>query len=258
MQAAVDLHEAGVVERGDDFGFGFEDARLFLSEHGEGDVGVLDGEGSAEAAALVFVGEFDEAEAADLLEELEGAVGDVEHAEGVAGGVIGDGVGEGGADVGDAKMVGEQFGELEDAGEQELNFLEEQCVVLVASDELVVLAHHGDAGGGRNADGFGVAEGADEVADERDGLSVVAGVVVHLSAACLGERELDGVAEAFEHAGDGDSRLGEEGVVVTGDEECDAQGDLRALGVRPFDLLCGLSGGACRAWIAGLQVSRWP
>ncbi len=95
-----------------------------------------------------------------------------------------------------------------------------------------MFAHHGDARGGRDADGFGVAEGVDEVADERDGFCVVAGVVVHLSAAGLGERELDGVAEAFEDASDGDARLGEEGVIVAGDEECDAQGEISGLSVQ--------------------------
>ncbi len=109
MEAAVDLHEAGVVEGGDDFGFGLDDAGLLFAEHGHGDVGVFDGEGSAEAAALFFVGEVDEAETADLLEELDGAFADVQHAEGVAGGVIGDGVREGGADVGDLEVVGEEL-----------------------------------------------------------------------------------------------------------------------------------------------------
>jgi hypothetical protein len=53
---------------------------------------------------------------------------------------------------------------------------------------------------------------------------MVAGVVVHLAAAGLGEREVDGVAEALEEARDGDPGPGKERVVVTGDEEGDAQG----------------------------------
>jgi hypothetical protein len=40
----------------------------------------------------------------------------------------------------------------------------------------------------------------------------------------LGEREVDGVAEALKEARDGDPSLGKERVVVTGDEEGDAQG----------------------------------
>ena len=48
--------------------------------------------------------------------------------------------------------------------------------------------------------------------------TVVAGVVVHLSAAGLFDGKVDGVSEAFEQMRDGDSRLGEEGVVVAGDE----------------------------------------
>ena len=90
MQSAVDLHQAGVVEGGDDFGAGLEDAGVFFGEHGGGDIGVFDGEGAAEAAALFLIRELDELEAADRAEELRGAVADVQHAERVAGGVIGD------------------------------------------------------------------------------------------------------------------------------------------------------------------------
>ena len=224
MEAAVDLHEAGVVEGGDDFGVGFEDAGFFFAKHGEGDVGVFDGEGAPEAAALFFAGEFAEVEAADLVEELDGSVADVEHTQGVAGRVIGDGVGEGGADVGGAEAVYEEFGELEDAREQSADFGEEGGIVFGFGHHHVVFAHHGDAGGGRDADGFGIAEDFDEAADEGDGFPVIAGVVVHLAAAGLGEGEVEGVAEAFEDARDGDTGLGEERVVIAGDEERDAQG----------------------------------
>jgi len=42
---------------------------------------------------------------------------------------------------------------------------------------------------------------------------------VHLAAASLLGAELDFVAEAFENANDGFACLGEEGVVITGNEE---------------------------------------
>jgi hypothetical protein len=137
--------------------------------------------------------------------------------------MVGDAVWEGGADVFDVETVDEQFRELKDAGEQGLYVGEEGRVVFRFSHHDVVLAHHGDAGGGGDADGFGVAEDIDEATDERDGLAVVAGVVVHLAAAGLGEGEVDGVAEALQEARDGDARLWEQGVVVAGDEESDAQ-----------------------------------
>ena len=53
MQAAVDVHQAAVVAGGDDLGVGAEDGIELFIEHRAGDVGVLDGEGSAEAAALL-------------------------------------------------------------------------------------------------------------------------------------------------------------------------------------------------------------
>ena len=162
-------------------------------------------------------------QAADGLQELDGAFADVQHAERVAGGVIGDGVREGRTDVFYAEVVDEKLGELEDARKQASDFCEEGGIVFGFGHHLVVLAHHGDAGSRGDADGFGVAEHLHEAADERHGLAMVTGVVVHLAAAGLGEGEVDGVAEALEDLRDGDAGLGEERVVIAGDEERDLQ-----------------------------------
>jgi len=137
--------------------------------------------------------------------------------------MVGDGVGEGCADVFQAETVDEQLRELKDAGQKAANVCEEGGIVFGLRDQLVVLAHHGDAGGGGDADSFGIAKDFDETADERNGFTMVAGVVVHLAAAGLLDGEVDGVAETFKQARDGDARLREEGVVITGDEEGDAQ-----------------------------------
>jgi hypothetical protein len=47
---------------------------------------------------------------------------------------------------------------------------------------------------------------------------------VHLAAAGLAGREVNSMAQALKHANDGLSCGGKQGVVVTGDEERDAQG----------------------------------
>jgi hypothetical protein len=68
------------------------------------------------------------------------------------------------------------------------------------------------------------------MADDGNGLAMVAGVPMHLAAAGLIGREVDGVAEAFEDVDDGFAGLREESVVVTGDEERHSHGgDLREL-----------------------------
>jgi len=81
VQAAVDLHQAGVVESGDDLCAGAEDAGVFFGEHGGGDVGIFYGEGAAEAAALVVPRKINNGNAADGAQEFYGRVADVEHAQ---------------------------------------------------------------------------------------------------------------------------------------------------------------------------------
>jgi len=109
VECALEVHEAGVIAGGADFGAGAEDGGGFIGEHGGRDVGVFDGEGAAEAATLFEVRELDELDAADVLEEAHGAVAEVEVAEAVAAGVVGDAVGVVGSYVFEAEAVGEEL-----------------------------------------------------------------------------------------------------------------------------------------------------
>ena len=190
------MHEAGVVAGGAGLRAGFEDGRGLVGEHGGGDVGVFDGEGSAEAAAAgEFVGrEFDEVEAADGSKQAEGAVRKAEVAEAVAAGVVGDAMGVVGAYIGEVEAAGEELGELVDAGEEIGEGGGEGGIVDALGHLGVVVADHGDARGGWDDDGFGVGELVDEAFEQREGFRLVASVVVHLSAAGLAGGEGYGVA----------------------------------------------------------------
>src|SRR5690349_1735350 len=86
-------------------------------------------------------------------------------------------------------------------------------------------------GAGGGDDGVVAAEGVVEGADQRLGLAPVAGVVVHLAAARLFHGELDGVTEPLQDRGHGLAGVGEERVVVAGDEQRDAH--LRPLSRAP-------------------------
>ena len=109
-----------------------------------------------------------------------------------------------------------------------------------------MIAHHGDAGGGRDNDGFGVCKLLDEALKKRHGFGLVAGVVVHLAAAGLAWWKVDGVPEALENAHDGLAGVREERVVIAGDKERDAQDG--SLGRTNFnrDYICGCPFGQIR------------
>lgn len=136
----------------------------------------------------------------------------------MAGGMEGDWMREECADVGDSEFINEQFGKFEDAREQFVHFLDEFGVGGVRGHHREVFTNHGHAGGGGDADDLRAEKDFQKMAHERERFFLVSGVVVHLPAAGLGFAELDGVAEAFEDGNDGFSGLGEESVVVAGDE----------------------------------------
>ena len=88
-----------------------------VGEHRGRDVGVLHREGAAEAAALVGVGQRRVLDAGDRADEVVLPAAEPEHPHAVAGGVVGDAVGEPrvelGGGVDDAELVDEQLRQLE-------------------------------------------------------------------------------------------------------------------------------------------------
>lgn len=224
--SAGDMHEAGIVNCGADLGAGSENTAKFIGQHGGGDFHVLDGKRSAKAATFVGFRQIDQREAAHLFEKALGLIAEMEGTQGMAGGMQRYGVRKKSADIGDAEFIDKQLGEFENARQQLVDSAGDGGVGGGGRHLRIMIANHGNAGGGRDADGLVVAEDLEEVAHQRHRFGLVAGVVVHLAAAGLGLAEFDGMPQALEHSHDGSTGLREERVVVAGDEEGDVQGGL--------------------------------
>jgi hypothetical protein len=214
-EEALEVEEARGVGGDEVVGAGLEGGVAFDPAHGGGDGGVFGGEGAAEAAAGLVVGEFDEFDVADVFEEGAGLGVEAEFTEAVTAVVVGDFVGEAGAEVGDAEVVDEEGGELVDAGGEGGG----GGVFGVAGEEFEVeFFEHGAAGAGGDDDGFGVGEGLQDGAGDVAGVVPVAGVEGGLAAADGVFGESDVVAEFFEDLNHGETGLGGGDVHEAGDE----------------------------------------
>ena len=89
-----------------------------VGEHRGRGVGVLDGEGAAEAAALVGAGQLDQLQPADGAQQLQRPVADPQQPQRVAGRVVGDPVRVVGADVGHPEDVDQELRQLVGAAGQ--------------------------------------------------------------------------------------------------------------------------------------------
>ena len=67
MHRALQMHQTGVVARRADLRLRLLDALQLLFQHGSGDVGVFDREGSAEAATLLQAFQGNQLDAANIL-----------------------------------------------------------------------------------------------------------------------------------------------------------------------------------------------
>ena len=223
-ERAADMQEARIIGSGADFRAGVENAANFVGKHGSGYVGILDGEGAAEAAALINTCKRRERKAADSLQETLRFVANLKRTERMTRHVQRDGMREERTDIGDTEFIYEQLGKFEDARDELVYFADQSFVARSLSHFGEVIADHRHARGGRHADGFGAAKRLDEMAHELASLGVIAGVEMHLAATGLGGAEFDGVAQALEHGDDSFARLGEQGVVVASDEQGDEHG----------------------------------
>jgi hypothetical protein len=145
VKSAHQVHEAGVIDGGANFGAGIFHVTHFLSQHCGGNIAVFNGEGATEAAATIYVGQLDEFDSADVSQEAEGHVAQMQAAERMATGVVGDSVRVISAYIFDAEFMDEQLGELEDAGKQILDRMEDGWVAGGGGHSGVVIADHGEA-----------------------------------------------------------------------------------------------------------------
>lgn len=219
MHGAAEMHEAAIVEGGAIFGAGGCDVLEFDCQHGRGDFGILDGESAAEAAAAVGVCERHLGEAVDFGQKAIRTVTEMESADTVATGVVGDAVMEAGSHIFDAEFVDEEFAELVDAGQQGGELLADFLIAKLFEKTRVLVADHGDTGGGGNYDGLGVLVKADEAFGLRKGFGAESGVGVHLATAGLFWFEIEFNAKPLKQMHNGSPRFREERVVVAGDEK---------------------------------------
>ena len=153
--------------------------------HGRGHVRVLHRERAAEAAAHVGVRELGQVETAHRAQQPERGIADPQHAQRVAARVVGDPEREAGADVGHPEHVGEQDGQLVDAGHEVVHRAGQAGVPRLGGEPGMVLAHHRGAGGRRGDDRVELPESRREPAHQRQGLVPVPGVEEQLPAAGL-------------------------------------------------------------------------
>src|SRR6202012_3145476 len=109
MQAAVDVHQAAVVAGRDNLGVGTEDSFELLVEHGTGDISVLDGEGAAEATALLEAGQRNEIDITDGAKQRCRTIAEFEDSQTVATRVIGDAMREDCIEVREAEALCDKF-----------------------------------------------------------------------------------------------------------------------------------------------------
>jgi len=144
---AGDVEGAAAVVDDDGVGVCGPDAGDLVGDEGGADVGELDGEGAAEAAALVHFFEGDVVDAFDGFDEVDGDVGGEVEASAVAGIVVSNSAGRAG-------VKGGQVG-LEDGGYKLSNFKgfgddvagTGEVGGIVGEELFVVVADHGGAGG---------------------------------------------------------------------------------------------------------------
>ena len=159
------------------------------------------------------VGQLDEPDARDGAQQRQRPVTHPEHAQRVAGRVVGHGVRERGAHVGHPEHVDEELGQLEHPGRDVRDRGREPAITGPPGDDPVLVPRRSGARARRRDDVVVALEGRHEVADHGHGLVEVAGVHHRLRAARLRRRELHVDAEPAQQRHDRLPRGGEHRVV---------------------------------------------
>ena len=197
LQPAGDVHQAAGVAGHHGLGAAGDDIAHLAFHHRLADRRIDDAEDPAKTAAGLFLFERHQLQAVHGAQQALGFFAQPQAAQPVAGGVVGDPLGEARPDVGDAELVDQVLAELEGAPGQ----VQGQAVLGAAGREQrrVVVANHIDARTGRRDDRGGVAaEGLQPGFGQAAGVVLEAAVEQRLAAAGLGGRKARFDAQAFQ------------------------------------------------------------
>jgi hypothetical protein len=227
---ALQVHQAGHVVGGDDFGAGRLVVVQAVEAHHDRDRLFVDGESAAKAAAFVGAGERDEFDSSERAEELPGLAkagsddfartAQPEFAKSVAALMETDAVGKAPFDSLDLQYIDEKLGEFQDAGPQRGKLALEAMAVEIFG---VVLPDHRRATSRGADDVFVGSKDLDEPLGERSRVGDTARIGHRLSAAGLLVGELDLTIEPFEQLECGEADLGIELIDVAGNEQANAR-----------------------------------
>ncbi len=207
------MHQAGIVRGTQHLGLGLLNGGHLVGAHRGGNVGVLDGERAAEAAAGLRRGQLDQLQPAHLAQQPQWRVAHPEHPQRMAGGVISHPVREVRTHVGHPQHVHQQGGQVVHAWREAGHGASQGGVAGFGGEPAVVLADHRGTGGRRAHDDVEPGEGSGEPPRQRQALPPVAGVEMHLTAAGLPVRKLHLMAEPLEQRHDSLAGGREHGVV---------------------------------------------
>jgi hypothetical protein len=189
-----------------------------VGHHGGGDFRLLDGEGPAEAAALVLVFELQQGDIPELADEGLGILDHPHFPQCVAGGVPGDRNGCPAVLQPDVQDMHQKLGQLEDASGK---FLRQPPVRVLGEKRRIVAVHHTGAGPRGHDDRVVLGEQVQLFAGHGPGFVRKPGVVGRLAAAGLGPGVDDAQAFALQQADGRHARIRVDHVHQAGSEEID-------------------------------------
>ncbi len=189
---ALQLHQATGVDGDHGGSAGFLDGIDFGARHRAGQLGELDGERTAETAALFRRGHLREGQPANISQQFSGARFDAQLAQGMATVVIGDDAIEARADILDAGHFQQETRKLPNARLQRMRLGEEFGIVLEQIREM--MRDHGRAGSRRHNDVFGIAKDVEKMPGDLARFLGITGVERRLAAAGLRGGEMNLVA----------------------------------------------------------------
>ena len=118
MQRSANVHQAGVVAGGAYVGLGFLNVLQLFLEHGSRNVGIFDGKRTTEAAAQIPSFHRNQFESANVAQQANWNIAEMQVAQGMTAGVIRDAVRVQSTHILDPKAMDKQFRELVHAGQQ--------------------------------------------------------------------------------------------------------------------------------------------
>jgi len=219
MQSPLNMHQAGVVTSRTSLSLRIQNRRYFIPQHRARNIGILHREGSTKSATLLQPFQLDQINPSHSFQKPHRTIPEQKIPQPMTTSVISHPMRIISPNILQPQPLRQKLRKLKHLRQQHINLSNQPLILQRQSHLRIMIPHHRHTRRRRHHNCLGPAKLFNKSRKQRHRLSLIARVVMHLTATRLPRRKLHRMSQALQHPHHGLTRLRKKCVVIAGNEK---------------------------------------